>query len=41
MLYCHTIVQWHQGACGVMIIIKENGHSNTSSNPGQGWLHLT
>ena len=26
---------------GVMVIIKGNGHGNTSSNPGWGWLLLT
>ena len=28
------------GACGVMVIIIGNGHSVTSSNPGQDWLHF-
>ena len=23
----------------VMVIVIENGHGDTSSNPGQGWLH--
>ena len=25
----------------VMVIIKGNGHSDTSSNPGWHWLHFT
>ena len=29
------------GAHGVMVIIDGNGHDNTSSNPGSGWLHFT
>ena len=28
-----------RGAGGVMLIV-ENRHSNTSSNPGWGWLHF-
>ena len=28
------------GARGVMVIIVGNGHGDTSSNPGQGWLHF-
>ena len=30
-----------RGACGVIVIIIGNGHSDTSSNPGQEWLHFT
>ena len=29
------------GAHGEMVIIVGNGHGNTSSNPGQDWLHFT
>ena len=29
------------GARGVMVIVVGNGHSDTSSNPGPDWLHLT
>ena len=29
------------GAHGVMVIIVGNGHGDTSSNPGQDWLHFT
>ena len=29
------------GARGVMVIIVENGHDDTSSNPGRDWLHFT
>ena len=28
-------------ARGVMIIVVENGHGDTSSNPGPDWLHFT
>ena len=28
------------GAYGVMVIIIENGHGDTSSNPGRDWLHF-
>ena len=29
-----------KGVCGI-IVIEGNGHSDTSSNPGQDWLHFT
>ena len=29
------------GACGVTVIVVGNGHGDTSSNPGQNWLHFT
>ena len=29
------------GACGIMVIVVGNGHSDTSSNPGCDWLHFT
>ena len=29
------------GARGVMVIVVGNGHGDTSSNPGHGWLHFT
>ena len=29
------------GARGVMVIVVGNGHADTSSNPGQDWLHFT
>ena len=29
------------GARGVMVIVVGNGHGDTSSNPGQDWLHFT
>ena len=25
------------GACGVMVIVKGNGHDDTSSKPGRDW----
>ena len=28
-------------ARGVMVIVVGNGHGDTSSNPGRGWLHFT
>ena len=28
-------------ARGVMVIVTENGHGDTSSNPGRDWLHFT
>ena len=29
------------GAHGVMVIVAGNGHGDTSSSPGQDWLHFT
>ena len=29
------------GACGVVVIVVENEHGDTSSNPGRDWLHFT
>ena len=29
------------GACGVMVIVIGNGHSDTSSNPGRDQLYFT
>ena len=29
------------GARGVMVIVVGNGHGDSSSNPGQDWLHFT
>ena len=29
------------GARGVMVIVVGNGHGDTSSNSGKGWLHFT
>ena len=29
------------GACGVIVIVVGNEHGDTSSNPGQDWLHFT
>ena len=26
---------------GVMVIVVESGHGDTSSNPGRDWLHFT
>ena len=30
-----------EGARGVMVIVLENGHGDTSSNPDRDWLHFT
>ena len=31
----------HGGARGVVVIVVGNEHGDTSSNPGQDWLHFT
>ena len=36
-LFVLRIVTWR----GVMVIVLENGHGDTSSNPGWDWLHFT
>ena len=44
LIYLITPLQYHfdqQGARSVMVIVVENGHSNTSSHPRRGWLHFT
>ena len=35
-----TIKSQSGGARGVMVIVVGNGHGDTSSNPGQDWLHF-
>ena len=35
------LIMFYGGACGVMVIVVGNEHSNTSSNPQQDWLHFT
>ena len=38
------IILYHSvcgGARGVVVIVVENGHGDTSSNPGRDWLHFT
>ena len=37
----YTSICMSGGARGVMVIVVGNGHGNTSSNPGQDWLHFT
>ena len=37
-IYKHYVLG---SARGVMIIVVENGFDDTSSNPGQDWLHFT
>ena len=32
---------YHRGARGVMVIVTGYGHGDTSSIPGQDWLHFT
>ena len=36
-----SISQEFGGAYGVMVIVIGNGHSDTSSNLGQDWMHFT
>ena len=47
-MFCSTLVNIYiistfilGGACGVMVIVRGYGHDNTSSIPGQDWLHFT
>ena len=40
--HSHNIfLSFFGGACGVMVIVIGNGYDDTSSNPGQDWLHFT
>ena len=41
-IYCHSDsrINWGDALC-VMVIILGNRHGDTSSNPGQDWLHFT
>ena len=46
MLYIKGFLVWvlekvGGGARGVMVIVVGNGHGDTSSKPGRGWLHFT
>ena len=41
MLYNFSDVHFFGGVRGVMVIVAENGHGDTSSNSGQDWLHFT
>ena len=36
-----SVKKIYGGARGVRVIIVGNGHGDTSSNPGRGWLHFT
>ena len=40
-----TVVNYNSntagGACGEMVIVIGNEHGDSSSNPGQEWLHFT
>ena len=36
-----NVSKYKRGACGVMVIVAGNGHGDSSSNPGRGWLHFT
>ena len=39
--FCWEIINdYLSGACGVMVIIVKNEHSEPSSNPGWGCLHF-
>ena len=37
----YHIINTLGGARGVMVIVVGNGHGDTSSYPGQDWLHFT
>ena len=41
--YSPPIVSWYctGGARSVLVIVAGNGHGDSSSNPGQDWLHFT
>ena len=39
-ILCVCIYITFKAVCGVMVNIVGNGHSNTSSNPGEDWLHF-
>ena len=42
MIYKYTrCIKMQWGARGVMVIVAEIGHGDTSSNPGRDWLHFT
>ena len=40
-VYTHTQRKRERDVCGVMVIIIENKHSKSSSNPGQDGWHFT
>ena len=43
-IYLSSLLPWkgqNGGARGVMVIVVGIGHDDTSSNPGQEWLHFT
>ena len=40
-LRLRNLEKYHGGARGVMVIVVGNGHGDTSSNPGQDWVHFT
>ena len=37
----HAIIVRENGARGVMVIVVENRHGDSSSIPGREWLHFT
>ena len=37
----YLLLDWLEGARGVVVIIVGNGHGDTSSNPGRDWLYFT
>ena len=39
--FAQIIIKGLGGARGAMVIVVGNGHDDTSSNPGQDWLHFT
>ena len=40
-LICHKTKPNEGGVRGVIVIVVGNGFGDTSSNPGQDWLHFT
>ena len=41
-MQCFLIItKCNRSAWSIMVIIIGNGHSDTSLNPGQGWLQFT
>ena len=40
-MYRQLLLRTKGGARGVMVIIVENGHGDTSSKPWRDWLHFT
>ena len=41
LMYFWAVLEFIGGARGVMVIVVAYGHGDTSSNPGQDWLHFS